>query len=177
VVILAPEKAVQNQYFIISDDTIDGNSRRVKMIRIIKHEWHSVDSRYAMEIEREQLDEIYPDMSIEERDEIWQQILDTDFDFQDLIDAAMDAGCWSVDWDHVDDDWWTSRKGGYDVTYEIEEDYEPPKTDEDRIRDLRNEVNELCKQLGLEDRYDTRPDDVRLAALKDEFDKLLDDEE
>ena len=28
-----------------------------------------------------------------------------------------------LDWDWLDeDDWWTDRKGGYDVTYEVEND-------------------------------------------------------
>ena len=34
-----------------------------------------------------------------------------------------------IDWDHQYDDWWTSRKGGYEVTYEYgDEDtpYHPP---------------------------------------------------
>jgi hypothetical protein len=147
------------------------------MIRIIKHEWHQVDSSYGLEIEREQLDEIYPDLDSEEQDEIWQQILDNEYDIGELIDAAQSAGLYSIDWDHIDDDWYTSRKGGYDVTYEIEPDYEPPKTEKDFIHDLRNEVNELRQQLGLEEKYDTRPDDVRLAALKAEFDKLSEEEE
>jgi hypothetical protein len=29
----------------------------------------------------------------------------------------------TIDWDWLDeDDWWTDRKGGYDVTYEISND-------------------------------------------------------
>lgn len=134
------------------------------MIRIIKHEWHQVDSQYELILEREELDMIYPDLNSEEQDEIWKQILDGEYDFQELIEDASSQDVW-IDWVHHYDDWWTARKGGYDVTYDVEDDYEPPKTDQERITDLRNEVNELCRELGIEDRYDTRPIEDRLKDL------------
>ena len=36
---------------------------------------------------------------------------------------AIDLQCSStlgvdIDWDHEYDDWWTDRKGGYDITYD-----------------------------------------------------------
>ena len=144
-------------------------------MRIVKSEWHQVERRYALELEREQLDEIYPDLNSEEQDEIWNRIIEDDYDFSQLIDDSNDAGVF-LDWDWLDeDDWWTDRKGGYEVTYEIQPDYEPPKTDRDYIRDLRNEVNALLAKLGEEEKYDTRPDGVRLAALQELFDEELED--
>jgi predicted RNA-binding Zn-ribbon protein involved in translation (DUF1610 family) len=146
-------------------------------MRIVKSEWHQVEKRYGMILKRELLDEIYPDLDSEEQDEIWQQILNNEYDLDELIEASNDTYIY-LDWDWLDeDDWWTDRKGGYEVTYEIDPDYELPKTNHDFIRDLRNEVNELRTQLGLEEKYDTRPDNIRLAALKAEFDSLLYEDE
>lgn len=119
-------------------------------MRIIKHEWHQVDSRSAMEINRVDLDEIWPDLNTGAKDTIWQQILDNDYDFQELIEDAQSAGIWHLDWDHLDDDWWTHRKGGYDVTFEIEPDYVKPideHTDKQRIEMLESEVSQLRAEL------------------------------
>ena len=146
-------------------------------MRIIKSEWHQVERRYALDIEREQLDEIFPDLDSEEQDDIWQQLLDAEYEVTELIENAHSQNMYSIDWDWLDeDDWWTDRKGGYEVTYEVDADYAPPKTDRDIIRELRDEVNGLRVQLGQEAEYDTRPDAVRLAALKQEFDRLISEE-
>lgn len=140
-------------------------------MRIIKSEWHSVEKRYALDLTRDEIDLVYPDNTQEENDNIWQDLLDGDGDIEQLIYDSNESIVY-LDWDWLDeDDWWTDRKGGYDVTYEVQPDYAPPKTDEDRITDLRNEVNELCKQFGLEERYDTRPMAIRLQNLRDEFQK------
>ena len=146
-------------------------------MRIVKSEWHQVERRYALDIEREQLDEIFPDLDSEEQDAIWQQLLDGEYSADELIENAHSENMYSVDWDWLDeDDWWTDRNGGYEVTYEVDADYAVPKTDKDTIRELRNEVNSLRSQLGLEAEYDTRPDAVRLEALKQEFDRLISEE-
>jgi len=139
-------------------------------MRIFKSEWHQVEKRYAMELERYELDEIYPESSKEENDELWQQILDNDnVDFEELRHDGEIQGHY-LEWDWLDeDDWWTDRKGGYEVTYEVDADYEPPKTDRDHIHDLRNEVNELLIRLGEQEKYDTRPAMERLAELKKLF--------
>jgi hypothetical protein len=145
-------------------------------IRVIKSEWHQVEKRYELLITRYELDEIYPESSEEENDQLWQQLIDNDFDFDELRYDAELQEVW-LDWEWMDeDDWWTDRKGGYEVTYSVEE-YTPPKTDKDIIQDLRNEVNSLREQLGLEPEYDTRDLNLRLDDLKAEFDKLMDEEE
>ena len=147
-----------------------------EQIRVVKSEWHQVEKRYGMLITRYELDEIYPHSSEEENDQLWQQLIDNDFDFDELRHDAEIQEVW-LDWDWLDeDDWWTDRKGGYDVTYEVEE-YKPPVTDKDIINELRDEVNELLVKLGEEPRYDTRDLNLRLDDLKAEFEKLLEDEE
>ncbi|CAB4133231.1 hypothetical protein UFOVP257_88 [uncultured Caudovirales phage] len=147
-------------------------------MRIIKSEWHQVEKRYAMDLQRIDLDTIYPHSSEEENDELWQQIIDGEFeDFEELCyDGELQEHYLEFDW-LDEDDWWTDRKGGYEVTYTVEADYEPPKTEKDFIRELRNEVNELLVRLGEEEKYDTRPDDVRLAELQALFEQELEFEE
>jgi hypothetical protein len=89
------------------------------MVQVIKSEWHSVEKRYSAEIDEDILSEIYPDA---DEDEIQQMM--ADLESGDLsIETVMDDAGWDVDieWDWLDeDDWWTDRKGGYDVTYEVQ---------------------------------------------------------
>jgi hypothetical protein len=88
------------------------------MVTVVKSEWHSVEKRYSAEIDEDILAEIYPEM---EEDEIQQMLKDLESG-DASIDAIMEDAGWDVniDWDWMDeDDWWTDRKGGYDVTYEV----------------------------------------------------------
>lgn len=89
------------------------------MVQVIKSEWHSVEKRYSAEIDEDILSEIYPDA---DEDEIQQMMADLESGDLSIETVIEDAG-WDVDieWDWLDeDDWWTDRKGGYDVTYEVQ---------------------------------------------------------
>ena len=104
------------------------------MVTIVKHEWHQVDSQFAFELERDLLDEIYPDSTEEELDQLWSEIESGEADLDQILSDAYDNDV-DIDWDHQYDDWWTSRKGGYDVTYDYgdedswhHEDPPPPPT-------------------------------------------------
>ena len=88
------------------------------MVTIVKSEWHSVERRYSAEIDEDILSEIYPNA---DEDEIKQMLADLESGELSVDTVIEDAG-WDVDidWDWLDeDDWWTDRKGGYDVTYEV----------------------------------------------------------
>lgn len=90
------------------------------MTRIIKSEWHQVEKRYSMEVNEDTLREIYPDMDDEEIATLMEEIISGDHDFQQLIEDSNDAKVY-LDWDWMDeDDWWTDRKGGYEVTYQVD---------------------------------------------------------
>jgi hypothetical protein len=152
-------------------------------IRVIKSEWHQVEKRYGMLITRYELDEIYPESSEEENDQLWQQLIDNDFDFDELRHDAEIQEVW-LDWEWLDeDDWWTDRKGGYEVTYEVEADYQAPKQDWEIIRDLKAENAKLKSQL-LGNTDETDDEDIveiselesALEDLKREFEELLEDE-
>lgn len=88
------------------------------MIQIVKKEWHQVTSVYTLDIDVDILGEIYPDKSEEELFTVIDELRSGDFEVADLVEAAMENDV-SMDWDHQDDDWWTDRKGGYDVTFEV----------------------------------------------------------
>lgn len=88
------------------------------MVTVVKSEWHSVEKRYSAEIDEDILSEIYPDA---DEDEIAQMLADLESGDLSIETVIEDAG-WDVDidWDWLDeDDWWTDRKGGYDITYEV----------------------------------------------------------
>ena len=92
-------------------------------MKVMKHEWHQVDCRYTFEITEDFLAEVYPDLTEVQIKtkmmELYSGLTTPDEIFDDAWDAEID-----VDWDHDYDDWWTSRKGGYDVTYDIIEGQE-----------------------------------------------------
>ena len=88
------------------------------MVTIVKHEWHSVDRQYAIELDADLLSEIYPDL---DEDEIAQKLIDIESG-EESVDQVMEDAFENdveIEWDFQYDDCWTDRKGGYDVTYEL----------------------------------------------------------
>jgi hypothetical protein len=88
------------------------------MVTIVKHEWHSHDRQYAIELDEALLSEIYPDL---DEDEIAQKLADIEsgeLDYEEVFDDASENDV-EVEWEFQYDDCWTDRKGGYEVTYEL----------------------------------------------------------
>ena len=91
------------------------------MTRVIKSEWHQVEKRYALEIDEDVVSEVYPDFDEDQVAERLRELVDGEYLFEDFEDDARNENVY-FDWDWLDeDDWWTDRKGGYEVTYEVEE--------------------------------------------------------
>jgi hypothetical protein len=88
------------------------------MVTIVKHEWHSHDRQYAIELDETLLSEIYPELDEDEIAEKLKQIEDGELDFEEVLNDAYDNDV-EIEWDFQYDDCWTDRKGGYDVTYEL----------------------------------------------------------
>ena len=86
------------------------------MVTIVKHEWHSHDRQYAIEIDEALLSEIYPDKEEDEIKVILDGIIDGTYDYEDVINDAYENDV-EIEWEFQYDDCWTDRKGGYDVTY------------------------------------------------------------
>ena len=63
------------------------------------------------------------DLSWYENDEIdalLKEIENGNVSIEDVINDAWEEGV-DIDWNYMDeDDWWTDRKGGYEVTYEVQ---------------------------------------------------------
>jgi hypothetical protein len=99
------------------------------VVTIVKHEWHQVDSQFAYELTKDTLEEIYPDMDEDELDQLWTDVEYGDADLDQILQDAWSNDV-EIEWDRQYDDWWTDRKGGYDITYEYgDEDswhHEPP---------------------------------------------------
>ena len=88
------------------------------MVTIVKHEWHSHDRQYAIELDESLLSEIYPDL---DEDEIAQKLAELesgDLDYEEVLDDANENDV-DIEWEFQYDDCWTDRKGGYEVTYEL----------------------------------------------------------
>ena len=118
------------------------------MIRIVKSEWHQMERRYGLVVTMDDIEQIYPDNTPEENQEVMDRLISEDLSPDDLIEDSNDASVY-LDWEWLDeDDLWTDRKGGYEVTYEIEEDYQVPLTQSEIIEQLKSKVAELEKQLS-----------------------------
>ncbi len=91
------------------------------MVQVIKSEWHQVEKRYAVEIDREVFGEIYCEVEDEaELDLMYLQFEAGEISVEEVIEKSQNEGP-DLDWEWLDaDDWWTDRKGGYEVTYEVE---------------------------------------------------------
>lgn len=91
------------------------------MVQIVKSEWHQVEKRYGIEIDRALLAEIYPEIEDEaELDLMYLHFQAGEITVDEIVEKAWDEGV-DLDWEWLDeDDWWTDRKGGYEVTYEVE---------------------------------------------------------
>jgi hypothetical protein len=88
------------------------------MVTLVKHEWHQVDAQFAYELDADTLSEIYPDLDEDEIANLLQQIENNEVDIETLVGDALDNDV-EIEWDRQYDDWWTDRKGGYEVTFEV----------------------------------------------------------
>jgi hypothetical protein len=90
------------------------------MVQVVKSEWHQVEKRYSFDVDESILSEIYPDKDEDEIAELLNQIENGEVDIDEIIGDADSEGV-DLDWQWMDeDDWWTDRKGGYEVTYSLE---------------------------------------------------------
>lgn len=91
------------------------------MVQVVKSEWHQVEKRYGVDIDRDLFGEIYSEIEDEaEIDLMFLQFETGQLDVEEVIQKAWDEGVY-IDWDWLDeDDWWTDRKGGYEVTFEVQ---------------------------------------------------------
>lgn len=88
------------------------------MVTLVKHEWHSHDRQYAIEVDADLLSQIYPEFDEDEIAEKLEELESGQIDIEDLINDADIEGV-DIEWDFQYDDCYSDRKGGYDVTYEL----------------------------------------------------------
>lgn len=89
------------------------------MVTVVKSEWHQVERRYGIQIDADVLSEIYPDYEEEDIESLIQGLQSGEESIDDIINDAWENDV-ELDWEWLDeDDWWTDRKGGYEVTYEV----------------------------------------------------------
>ena len=90
-------------------------------MQIVKSEWHQVEKRYGLEFNEAVLSEIYPDYEESEITQLLADLESGEADYEEVINDAWNNDV-ELEWDWLnDDDWWTDRKGGYEVTYSAEE--------------------------------------------------------
>jgi len=90
-------------------------------MNVIKSEWHQVEVQYKLELDDGLIKEIYSDLDEEELEQVLLEIENGEIDAISILDHAMENDIF-LEWEWHGEDWWTDRKGGYDVTYAIGED-------------------------------------------------------
>jgi hypothetical protein len=91
------------------------------MVTVVKSEWHQVEKRYAYDIDEDVLNDIYPDATVEEIEIKMLDLISGALDIEEVVNDAWEEGV-ELEWEWLDeDDWWTDRKGGYEVTYGLGE--------------------------------------------------------
>ena len=88
------------------------------MVQVMKHEWHQVDSQFLFDLTIDVLEEIYPDLSKKELKALLKEVANGEADLEQIFQDARDNDV-EIEWDRDYDDWWTDRKGGYEITYEV----------------------------------------------------------
>ena len=103
------------------------------MVSIVNSEWPQVEKRYGIEIDASLLTDIYPELDEDAIEAKLAALESGEEDVEEVLNEAWNNDV-DIDWDYLnEDDWWTDRKGGYDVTYKVEEwkvheDYVSPVT-------------------------------------------------
>jgi hypothetical protein len=90
------------------------------MVTAVKHEWHQVDSQFLADIDEALLIRIYPELDDIGIAEKLHALEEGDIPIEEIIQDANDNNV-DIDWDRDYDDWWTERKGGFQVTYEVKD--------------------------------------------------------
>ena len=87
-------------------------------VKVYKSEWHQVERRLETVITIESLEALYPDSTPEDLQFCLQQLIDGDDETLETV-LEDDWGMGYIEFEHDYDDWWTDRKGGYEITYEM----------------------------------------------------------
>ena len=115
------------------------------MVTVVKSEWHQVEKRYGIKIDADMLTEIYPDLDEDEITAKLAQLESGEEDVEEVINEAWNNDG-DIDWDYLnEDDWWTDREGGYEVTYKVEE----WKVHEDYVSPVTHKCTK-CKWTGTQ---------------------------
>jgi len=115
------------------------------MVSVVKSEWHQVEKRYGIEIDADMLAEIYPELDEDEIEAKLAALESGEEDAEEVINEAWNNDV-DIDWDYLnEDDWWTDRKGGYEVTYKVEE----WKVHEDYVSPVTHKCTK-CKWTGTQ---------------------------
>ena len=86
-----------------------------KVIHATMSEWHQVQRKYAIDIDVDCIVDLYNgEITRLEAQEKFDKLASGDLLIED-IEEDVDEICWEY---QDDDDWWTMRKVGYDVTYD-----------------------------------------------------------
>jgi hypothetical protein len=86
------------------------------MAKIIRSEWHQLERRYSVEVNRRLLKQVYPEYNESQILKLYDSIMSGNTDIKEVM---TDAEGLDIVWDHECDDLWTDRKGGYDITFQL----------------------------------------------------------
>jgi hypothetical protein len=112
------------------------------MTQLIQSEWHRVERRLGIQLTLDLIIEVYPDLDEDGAQARYDEINSGEFSVEDFVNDA-DAEGVPLDWEWLDeDDWWTMRKGGYDVTYDVEPGQDDTAQYEQELQEIRDQMEQ-----------------------------------
>ena len=91
------------------------------MVTLIKHEWHQVDRQFTVSLDMDLLKKIYPNLKKNDLKKKIEKIKSGEISVDQILEDIAEVDI-EIDWEHSGDDWWTYRKGGYDTTFELDDE-------------------------------------------------------
>lgn len=87
------------------------------MMKIVKIE--SIAKRYVIDIDENIINDIYPNATVDEIEEVMRQLAEDELEASVIIEDAY-ANDVNLNWNYIDEgDWWPDRSGDYSVAYEV----------------------------------------------------------
>lgn len=87
-------------------------------ITLQKVEYHTVHRYYQCYVNIDKLRQIFPDALEDDLEYMLVQLAEEDEDvINTIVEADFEYGY--LEFEHEDDDWWSDRKGGYDIEYDV----------------------------------------------------------
>lgn len=142
------------------------------MVRLIKKEFHEVTVEYGLDLNDALLRQIYPDLDVEEASELPALVMGGYIPIEEMLAEADRRGV-EIEWSRDYDDWVTDRKGGYEVSYDIDTDDGESGDDEHVASKLTGKAKAVLKKLKTASKTITPQQQKEMNRFRSEIEECV----